>query len=105
MVVQLTALPRWGWERSVCSEKVKTLDNAFVMFRFYEIPQRDRADRISVSTNSQSPVKPRDLRSNDKRVLGLKKLYEQKYPQGSLITKRGESAPATKDKNLVVDLV
>ena len=45
------------------------------------------------------------MRSNDKRVLGLKKLYEQKYPQGSLITKRGESAPATKDKNSVVDLV
>lgn len=88
-----------------CSEKVKTLDNAFVMFRFYEIPHRDRADRISVSTNSQSPVKPRDLRSNDKRVLGLKKLYEQKYPQGYLITKRGEHAPADKDKSLVVDLV
>lgn len=87
-----------------CSEKVKTLDNAFVMFRFYEIPHRDRADRISVSTNSQSPVKPRDLRSNDKRVLGLKKLYE-KYPQGYLITKRGEHAPADKDKSLVVDLV
>lgn len=87
-----------------CSEKVKTLDNAFVMFRFYEIPQRDRADRISISTNSQSPVKPRDLRSNDKRVLALKKLYEQKYPQGYLITKRGESASADKDKALVVDL-
>lgn len=87
-----------------CSEKVKTLDDAYVMFRFYEIPQRDRADRISVSTNSQSPVKPRDLRSNDKRVLGLKKLYEQKYPQGYLISKRGETAPATKDKSLVVDL-
>lgn len=88
-----------------CSEKVKTLENAYVMFRFYEIPQRERADRISVSTNSQSPVKPRDLRSNDKRVLGLKKLYEQKYPQGYLISKRGEIAPATKDKSLVVDLV
>lgn len=87
-----------------CSEKVKTLDTAYIMFRFYEIPQRDRADRISVSTNSQSPVKPRDLRSNDKRVLGLKKQYEQKYPQGYLITKRGEHAPAAKDKSLVVDL-
>lgn len=87
-----------------CSEKVKTLDNAFVMFRFYEIPQRERADRISVSTNSQSPVKPRDLRSNDKRVLSLKRLYEQKYPQGYLVTKRGEHAPAAKDKSLVVDL-
>jgi hypothetical protein len=44
------------------------------------------------------------LRSNDKRVLGLKKQYEQKYPQGYLITKRGEHAPAAKDKSLVVDL-
>lgn len=87
-----------------CSEKVKTLDNSFVMFRFYEIPQRDRADRISISTNSQSPVKPRDLRSNDKRVLALKKLYDQKYPRGYLITKRGEGAPADKDKAFVVDL-
>jgi hypothetical protein len=87
-----------------CSEKVRTLDNSFVMFRFYEIPQRDRADRISISTNSQSPVKPRDLRSNDKRVLALKKVFEQKYPQGYLITKRGETAPADKDKSLVVDL-
>jgi hypothetical protein len=87
-----------------CSEKVKTLDNAYIMFRFYEIPQRDRADRISISTNSQSAVKPRDLRSNDKRVLSLKKLFEQKYPQGYLITKRGEQAPADKDQDLVVDL-
>lgn len=87
-----------------CSEKIKTLDDAYIMFRFYEIPQRDRADKISVSTNSQSAVKPRDLRSNDKRVLSLKKLYEQRYPRGYLITKRGEDAPADRDKNSVIDL-
>lgn len=86
-----------------CSEKVKTLDDTFVLFRFYEIPQRDRADRISINTNSQSAVKPRDLRSNDKRVLNLKKQFEQKYPQGYFITKRGEVAPATKDKRFVLD--
>src|SRR5205085_2721365 len=33
-----------------------------------------------------------------------KKLYDQKYPKGYLITKRGETAPADKDKSLVVDL-
>lgn len=87
-----------------CSEKVKTLDNSFVLFRFYEIPQRERADRISINTNTQSSVKPRDLRSNDRRVLNLKKLFEQKYPQGYFITKRGEQAPANKDKNFVIDL-
>ncbi len=87
-----------------CSEKVKLLDDAFIMFRFYEIPQRERADKISINTNSQSAVKPRDLRSNDKRVLGLKKSYEQRYPRGYLITKRGEEAPADRDLNLVTDL-
>ena len=88
-----------------CSEKVKTLDNSYIMFRFYEIPERDRSDKISVSTNSQSAVKPRDLRSNDKRVLSLKKLYEQKYPRGYFVTKRGEEAPGDRDKSYVIDLV
>lgn len=87
-----------------CSEKVKTLDDSYVLFRFYEIPQRDRADRISTYTNSQSAVKPRDLRSNDKHVLTLKKAFEQKYPQGMLLTKRGEQALASKNKEFVVDL-
>src|SRR3989338_7068853 len=84
-----------------CSERVKVIEDTCVMFRFYEIPQRDRADSISISTNSQSAVKPRDLRSNDKRVLNLKKLFEQKFPSGYLITKRGETAPAEKNKDYV----
>ncbi|MDR1389758.1 MAG: AIPR family protein, partial [Treponema sp.] len=87
-----------------CSEKTKELENAFIMFRFYEIPQRDRADKISISTNSQSSIKPRDLRSNDKRVLNIKRAFEQKYPQGYLKTKRGETLPANKDKNFELDL-
>ena len=87
-----------------CSEPVKKLEDTFVMFRFYEIPQRDRADRISINTNSQSAVKPRDLRSNDKRVLNLKRSFELKYPSGYFITKRGEQAPAEKNKNFVIDL-
>jgi hypothetical protein len=87
-----------------CSEKVKQLDDSYVMFRFYEITTRERADYISVSTNSQSAVKPRDLRSNDKRVLALKKIFKQKYPTGYLVTKRGEEAPAAKDKKFVLDL-
>ena len=86
-----------------CSEKVKELEDTYVLFRFYEIPQRDRADRISINTNSQSAVKPRDLRSNDKRVLNIKKQFEQKYPQGYFITKRGEVPPADKSKELVLD--
>ena len=87
-----------------CSETVKKVDDAFILFRFYEIPQRDRADKISIFTNSQSAVKARDLRSNDKRVLAIKKAYELKFPTGYFITKRGETPPAEKDKNEVVEL-
>ncbi len=88
-----------------CSEKVKELDDTFILFRFYEIPQRERADRISIATNFQTAVKPRDLRSNDKRVLNLKRAFEQRYPRGYFITKRGEEAPADKDRKYVIDLV
>ncbi len=87
-----------------CSERVKELEDTYVLFRVYEIPQRDRADKISINTNSQSAVKPRDLRSNDKRVLSLKKQYEQKYPQGYFQTKRGERMDAAKDKSQILDL-
>lgn len=88
-----------------CSEQIKNLEDAYVMFRFYEIPERERADRISISTNSQSSVKPRDLRSNDRGVLAIKRSFEQKYSNGYFITKRGEEAPANKNQNLVVDLL
>lgn len=87
-----------------CSETVKKVDDAFILFRFYEIPQRDRADKISINTNSQSAVKARDLRSNDKRVLALKKAFELKYPTGYFITKRGEAPPADRNKAEVVEL-
>lgn len=87
-----------------CSETVKKVDDSFILARFYEIPQRDRADKISIYTNSQSAVKARDLRSNDKRVLAIKKAYELKYPSGYFITKRGEAAPADRNKDHVVEL-
>jgi hypothetical protein len=87
-----------------CSEKVKQLDNSYVLFRFYEIPQPDIADKISINTNSQSSVKPRDLRSNDKRVTALKTSYENAYGDGFLITKRGQDRPADKDENKTIDI-
>lgn len=87
-----------------CSEAVKSATDAFMLFRFYEIPQRDRADKISIYTNSQSAVKARDLRSNDKRVLAIKRAYELRYPTGYFITKRGETAPPDRNKAHVIDL-
>ncbi len=87
-----------------CSETVKKRDDVYVLFRFYEIPQRDRADNISINTNTQSAVKARDLRSNDKRVLRLKKAYEQEFTNGFFATKRGEVTPADKDVKYTIDL-
>ena len=87
-----------------CSETVKKKNDAYVLFRFYEIPQRDRADSISTNTNTQSAVKARDLRSNDKRVLRLKKAYEQKYAFGYFATKRGDITPADRDITYTIEL-
>ncbi len=87
-----------------CSERVKQLADTCVLFRFYEIPQRERGDRISINTNSQSSVKPRDLRSNDRRVLNLKRRFEQKFSNGCFLTKRGEVATPSCDKDYVLDL-
>ena len=56
-----------------CSESVRNVSDAYIMFRFYEISNAERADEISTCTNSQSAVKARDLRSNDKYVLKMKK--------------------------------
>ncbi len=87
------------------SERVRSSEakDASILFRFYEIPDRAFADRISINTNSQTSVKPRDLRSNDKVMVGLKRAFETKYPDGSFLTKRGEERPANKDANKTVD--
>ena len=79
-----------------CSESAKKANDAYIMFRFYEISDTERADSISISTNSQTAVKARDLRSNDKFVLALKKAYEQRYPDGYFVTKRGEEPNTAK---------
>ena len=88
-----------------CSEAVRISSDGYVMFRFYEISDSEKADKISTSTNSQSAVKARDLRSNDKYVLAMKKAYEQYYTDGYFITKRGEVAdPAKYNVNHIVSL-
>lgn len=79
-----------------CSETVRNSNDGYIMFRFYEIAEPEKADKISTSTNSQSAVKARDLRSNDKAVLSIKKLYEQHYTDGYFITKRGETVDTVK---------
>ena len=78
------------------SEAAKKAKNAYILFRFYEIDDSNRADNITTSINSQSAVKARDLRSNDKSVLVMKKAYEQYYDDGYFITKRGEKVDSVK---------
>lgn len=88
-----------------CSESVRNVSDAYIMFRFYEISNAERADEISTCTNSQSAVKARDLRSNDKYVLAMKKAYEQHFANGYFITKRGENADPVKYNTAhIVDL-
>ena len=74
-----------------------------VLFRFYEIPQFDLGEAISINTNSQSAVKPKDLRSNDKYMKGIKRRYEFAIPDGYFLTKRGEKRPADKDEIKTLD--
>ena len=87
------------------SERVRSAEakEATILFRLYEIPDRALADRISINTNSQSAVKPRDLRSNDKVMVGIKRAYEARYSDGYFMTKRGEIRPADKDANRTID--
>jgi hypothetical protein len=87
------------------SEQVRSeqASGACVLFRLYEIPERTLADRISVNTNSQTAVKPRDLRSNEKVMVGFKRAFEARFPDGFFITKRGEQRPADKDANRTID--
>ncbi len=87
-----------------CGEAAKK-SYGYILFKFYEMSDNEKADKITNSTNSQSAVKARDLRSNDRIVLSIKKSYELAYPNGYLITKRGETVDTTKyDPSYVIQL-
>lgn len=87
------------------SESVKSGTGGYIMFKFYEITDPVTSDKITTNTNSQSAVKARDLRSNDKNVLALKKAYENRYPDGYFKTKRGEKVNEAKyNTSHIVDL-
>lgn len=92
-----------------CSESIKQKEKGYILFRFYEIGDDNegsaKGDKISTFTNSQSAVKARDLRSNDKVVLAIQKLYNQRYTDGYFLTKRGEVAPKDKtNKSHIINL-
>lgn len=92
-----------------CSESIKQKEKGYILFRFYEIGDDNegsaKGDKISTFTNSQSAVKARDLRSNDKVVLAIQKSYNQRYIDGYFLTKRGEVAPKDKTiKNHIINL-
>lgn len=77
----------------------------YILFKFYEMSDNEKVDKITNCTNSQSAVKARDLRSNDSVVLKLKKNYEHAYPNGYMVTKRGEIVDNTVyDENHIIQL-
>ena len=80
------------------SESIRNTSDGYVLFRFYEIADSSKWDLISRSTNSQSAVKARDLRSNDPAVLSIKKAFEQRYSDGYFVTKRCEEQTLNKAK-------
>ena len=88
-----------------CSERVRASESqdAHILFRFYEIKNPAFADRISINTNSQSAVKQRDLRSNDRVMVGLRNVFKTRYPNGIFLTKRGEAPSADKAPELTID--
>jgi hypothetical protein len=87
------------------SDRIRSLNNNMpsMLFRFYEIPQRELADRISIYTNTQSAVKPRDLKSTDKAILNLKRSFENRFQDGFFINQRGLERPSDKDTEKTVD--
>jgi len=76
------------------SEQVRKHSTGSILFRFYEIESRGRAERISTFTNSQNAVKSRDLMSNHPVQLRLKQRVEAIAPSAFWSTKRGENAPS-----------
>jgi hypothetical protein len=74
-----------------------------VLFRFYEIPQFDLGEAISINTNSQSAVKPRDLRALDKHMRRIKERYESDVPRAYFMTKRGDVRPPDRDQAKCID--
>jgi hypothetical protein len=89
-----------------CSEDVRKIEKnaGYILFRFYEIPQKDLADKISINTNSQSAVKPRDLKSNDRIILSIKRTYESTYPDGLFMNQRGMEISGSRDTDKIVDV-
>ena len=87
-----------------CGEAAKK-SYGYILFKFYEMTDSEKADKITNCTNSQSAVKARDLRSNDKIVLSIKKNYEQTYPNGYVVTKRGENVDTARyDTDHIIQL-
>jgi len=88
-----------------CSEDVRKIPSvtSFILFRFYEIPQKDLGDKISINTNTQTVVKPRDLKSNDRVMISIKRAYETMYRDGLFMNQRGIEVTGDKDKGKIID--
>lgn len=83
----------------------KTLMNDAKDFFFLHNGITAICSKVHIEGNSQSAVKARELRSNDKAVLLMKKAYEQCYTDGYFVTKRGETVDTAKyNTNYILNL-
>lgn len=83
---------------AACAAEAQQANGAYVLFRFFEVPPGDVADRISIHTNSQTAVRPRDLLICDDRLKTIKAAYEQCYPQGFLALHDGQQRPVDREE-------
>ena len=75
------------------------LDNTLVLVRVYETKQHEISHRIAETTNSQTPIKSRDLHSNDDIQ---KKLAEEFYAMGYYYERKTDQYK-DKDKKKRID--
>ena len=65
-------------------QKPESVKNVLVLVRIYETKERRISNAIAESTNSQTPIKTRDLRSNDE----IQKKLEQGFIENGLFYER-----------------
>ncbi|MEM5805563.1 MAG: AIPR family protein [Candidatus Aenigmatarchaeota archaeon] len=76
------------------------LENVLVLLRVFETKDLDLATRIAISNNTQSPVKGRDLFSEDDQQIRLQKEFDKIRPPVFYERKRKEWDSLWKNKRL-----
>ena len=87
------------------SERVRSTEakEAFILFRSTRSPTGLWLTVLVSIRLRRARLSPVILRSNDKVMVGLRRAFETRYPDGFFMTKRGEERPADKDAQKTID--